>query len=221
MGKFMKYVQHVVLGAIIFCFFTFNTVGTAQTDPLDVTLSNVNQSMQKMTTFSAKFKQIKNFRILTSPMLLEGSIYINRTPFKLAWNIEKPIGYTAIISEDKLLQWDKETNHTKEYKFSDNPILGMIAKTYHDILLGDFSGISKECDISIDEPAYTINVIPKTNSNMSKAVSRIIFVFNKDFCYLVSISIDEPGGNSTIIDFSDIKLNSAIPEKAWIAGNDS
>lgn len=217
----MRYIQTVIIAFIMFCSMMLNALTTAQTDPLDDTLSKINESMREMSTFSAKFKQIKKFRILASPMLLEGSICINRTPFKLAWNIEKPIGYTAIISEDRLLQWDKETDRTKEYKFSDNPMLGMIAKTYHDILLGDFSRIAKECDITVDKQTYTINVTPQASTNMSKAVSKITFVFNKEFCYLVAISIDEPGGNSTTIDFSDIKLNSAIPEKAWIAGTDS
>ncbi len=218
----MRYIIQVLIAIIAFCTITLNAVTTSQTDVVvDGTLFQINESMKEMSTFSAKFKQVKKFRILASPMLLEGSIYINRSPFKLAWNIEKPIGYTAIISEDRLLQWDKETGSTKEYKFSDNPMLGMIAKTYHDILLGDFSRIVKECDIAVDKPAYTINVTPMANSKMSKAVSKITFTFNKDFCYLVAISIDEPGGNSTTIDFSDIKLNSAIPEKAWIAGNDS
>lgn len=218
----MRYIQTLIIAAITFFTISLNTlVATPQTDHAEDTLSQINESMKEMSTFSAKFKQIKKFRILASPMLLEGSIYINRSPFKLAWNIEKPIGYMAIISDDRLLQWDKETDSTKEFKFSDNPMLGMIAKTYHDILLGDFSRIAKECDIAVDKPAYTINVTPFPNSNMGKAVSKITFVFNKDFCYLVAISIDEPGGNSTTIDFSNIKLNSAISEKAWIAGNDS
>ena len=217
----MRYIQICAIAFIIFCCIPLSAVSTAKTDKVDDTLSQINKSMMQMSTFSAKFKQVKKFRILSSPMFLEGSIYINRSPFKLAWNIEKPIGYTAIISEDRLLQWDKETDSTKEYKFSDNPMLGMIAKTYNDILLGEFSRIAKECDISIDKPTYTINVTPLPNSNMGKAVSKITFAFNKDFCYLVAISIDEPGGNSTTIDFSDIKLNSVISEKAWIAGNDT
>lgn len=221
MGKFMRYRQTVFITFVIIYSIMFSSISAPQPNPMEETLAQVNESMKQMTTFSAKFKQVKKFRILASPMLLEGSIYINRSPFKLSWNIEKPIGYTAVISDDKLMQYDKETDQTKEYKFSDNPMLGMIAKTYHDILLGDFSGISKECDITVDKDAYTINVTPLSESNMRKAVSKITFVFNQDFCYLVSISIDEPGDNSTVIDFSDIKLNSIIPEKAWIAGNDS
>ena len=56
---------------------------------------------------------------------------------------------------------------------------------------------------------------------MIKAVSKLTFVFNKDFRNLTSISIDECGGNSTVINFNDIKINGIIPEKAWKTGNDS
>jgi outer membrane lipoprotein-sorting protein len=221
MDDFMNYRQTIIIAAITLCSIVFNTVTAARTKSDDDAFSQINQSTREMSTFSAKFKQIKKFRILTSQMVLEGSIYINRVPFKLAWHIEKPIGYTAIISEDRLLQWDKETDRTKEYKFSDNPMLGIIAKVYHDILLGDFSGIGQECDITVDKPACTVNVTPRAKSNMIKAVSKLTFVFNKDFRNLTSISIDECGGNSTVINFNDIKINGIIPEKAWKTGNDS
>ena len=221
MDDFMKYIQTIIIAAVSLCSIVLNAETDARTKAVDDAFAQINQSTREMSTFSAKFKQIKKFRILTSHMVLEGSLYINRTPFKLAWHIEKPIGYTAIISEDRLLQWDKETDRTKEYKFSDNPILGMIAKIYHDILLGDFARITQDCDVSIDKPAYTVNVTPQAKSPMSKAVSKIVFIFNKDFRNLISVSIDESGGNSKTIDFNDIKVNGTIPEKAWKTGNDS
>ncbi|MFA7230413.1 MAG: outer membrane lipoprotein carrier protein LolA [Victivallaceae bacterium] len=206
--------------ALVVCGIVLNAENPAAV-PVDAALAEVNLAMREMTTFSAKFKQIKKFRILTSNIVLDGSIYINRSPFKLAWHIEKPMRYTVIMSEDRLLQWDEETADTKEYKFTDNPVLEMVAKTYHDILLGDFSRLAGECDIVVDKPAYAIKVTPLAKSNMSKAVSQITFIFNQNFRHLLHISIVEPGGNSTTIDFSEIKINGAIPEKAWTAGNDS
>jgi len=221
MDDFMKYIQTVFIAAATLCSTALNAGTGEQTKAVDEAFAQINKSTREMSTLSATFKQIKKFRILTSHMVLEGSLYINRAPFKLAWHIEKPVGYTAIISEDRLLQWDRESDRTKEYKFSDNPVLGMIARIYHDILLGDFAAITRDCDVSVDTPAYTMNVTPQAKSAMSKAVSKIVFVFNKDFRNLISVSIDEAGGNSTTIDFNDIKVNGTIPEKAWKTGNDS
>lgn len=220
MDSSMKYILAVTIAAITLCSNALNGGNDVRTKDVDDAFAGINQSMREISTFSAKFKQIKKFRILTSHMVLDGSLYINRAPFKLAWRIEKPIEYAAIISEDRLLQWDRDTDRTKEYKFSDNPMLGMIAKIYHDILLGDFSRIAQDCDISVDKPAYTVKVTPQAKSSMGKAVSKIIFVFSKDFRNLISVSIDESGGNSTTIDFNDIKINGIIPENAWMTGND-
>jgi outer membrane lipoprotein-sorting protein len=221
MDELIRYLQTIFVTLIIFCNVNVSAENTKPAPDVDDTIAIINQATQNMSTFNAKFKQIKRFRILTNPMVIDGMIYINRTPFKLAWHIQKPISYSVIISDDRLLQWDNDSARAKEYIFSDNPVLGMISKTYHDILLGDFSRIAKECEISVDKRSNAINVTPFPNSNMSKAITKIIFVFNEKFQHLTSISIAEPGGNSTIIDFTDIRINDTIPDKAWMIGNES
>lgn len=217
MAEFMKYFRAAVMTALL----GWGVSLEAENAASEVTLSEINQSMRKMSTFSARFKQVKQFRILTSHIVLDGSIYISRSPFKLAWRIEKPMRYTVIMDENRLWQWDEETTHTKEYKFNDNPVLKMVSQTYHELMLGDFTRIAGECDIAIDSSSHAIKVTPRAKSNMSKAISQITFRFNENFRYLVHIAIAEPGGNSTTIDFSGIKINEPISEKAWIHGNDS
>lgn len=218
MAELMKYIGFTVIAILtLSCASAFAVEDAAVNNDA---LTEINKAMRQTATFSARFKQIKKFRILTSAIELDGHLYINRAPFRLAWRIEKPMLYTVIMNDDRLLQWDEETARTREYKFNDNPVLKVVSQTYHDILLGDFSQIARDCDITVVKSTYTIKVVPKAGSNMGKAVAAITFRFNENFHHLVRIDVIESGGNTTVTDFSDIKINEPIAENAWKTGND-
>ncbi len=187
----------------------------------DANLAEVKKQMSLMSTFSANFNQTKHFKILSSDIYIKGSIYIRKKPFSLAWIMDAPMRYKVIMTDNYLLQWDEESGNVKEYKFGDNPMLNMISRIYHDILIGDFTQISGESKITVDTTEFTIDIIPISGSEMSKAISKITFKFSENFRYLVHISIIEPEGNSTTIDFFDVNMNESIPAKVWLIGNDS
>jgi outer membrane lipoprotein-sorting protein len=212
--------QLIIAAVIVLFAFRPNALGASDSTTTNQTIAQIGQNTKLISTFRAKFKQIKTFRILKKQMILEGDIFINRAPFKLAWHIRHPILHSTLITDEQMLQYDSDSDHVKKYKYTDNPILSTIAKTYHDILLGDYSRLAAQCEISTEKDKNYIDFKPLAGSDMAQAVAKIRFLFNQDFTYLIGVVIEEPGGNSTKIDFSDIRINDVIPEKSWKIGND-
>lgn len=178
-------------------------------------LKSVRDASRQMKTFKATFRQVKKFKILSSAIELDGRIFIRRKPFKLAWTVTSPVRYKAIITDDELTQWDEDSGRTKTMEFDDNPMLQVMSKTYQDLLLGDFSRFSRECDIHVDKSNFTVRVTPRGDAAMSQFVSVISFHFVKGFKCVDRVFISEPAGNNTTIDFSDIEMNTPIPDSAW------
>ncbi|OGV37397.1 MAG: hypothetical protein A2020_15070 [Lentisphaerae bacterium GWF2_45_14] len=178
-------------------------------------LNDISRNMERVKTFSAEFEQVKKFKILMRPIRLNGRLYIQRKPFRLAWRVDSPVNCVTVMDADKLIQWDESSGCKSEISISSNPVLKTVTDTYRAMLLGDFSSFEKTCSIKFNSSRKSLTVIPRSDSDMGRFIDKIIFYFSPDLEYLEKIDISEIHENSTSILFKNISINKELPVSAW------
>lgn len=189
-------------------------VVAAATDSLD----EVHRNMQQMNTFSAQFTQIKKFNILSKPLLMKGRLFIQRTPFKLAWHIETPLRCSVIMDMEELRQWNEDSDDIQVIRMADNPVLKTVSDSYRTMLTGDFSSFNTTCKLELDKTTRILSLTPLPGSQMRQFIKMIQFHFAETYQYLNQIEIVEVNNNSTSINFNNASVNKALPDNAWSIG---
>ena len=178
-------------------------------------LDEINASMQRVETFSASFEQIKNFKILSSPLKLTGRIYIRRSPFKLGWHVDTPVVCLTVMDGDRLTQWEEGGKAVTEINMGDNPVLKTVADAYRGILTGNFSFFETNCRLSFDRSGRRLTAVAGKDSDMGRFISMIEFCFSENMDFLEKININEVNGGTTEIFFSKVLINQPLPSEAW------
>ncbi len=189
-------------------------VAATATDSLD----EIHRNMQQMNTFSAQFSQIKKFNILSKPLLLQGRLFIQRAPFKLAWHIESPLRCSVIMDMEELRQWNEDSEDISVIRMADNPVLKTVSDSYRTMLTGDFSSFNTTCKLELDKATRILTLTPLPGSQMGQFIKIIRFSFAEDYQYLTRIEIVEVNNNSTLINFNNVSVNKALPGNAWSIG---
>lgn len=179
-------------------------------------LDEISASMRRVETFSASFEQIKNFKILSSPLKLTGRIYIRRSPFKLGWHVDTPVVCLTVMDGDRLTQWEEGGGKAvTEINMADNPVLKTVSDTYRGILTGDFSFFEANCKLSFDKSGRRLTAVAGKDSDMGRFISMIEFYFSENMDFLEKININETHGGTTEIVFSKVLINQPLPSEAW------
>ncbi|MHB9140151.1 MAG: LolA family protein [Victivallaceae bacterium] len=181
-------------------------------------LDEIHRNMQQMNTFSAQFTQVKNFNILSKPLLLRGRLFIRRVPFKLAWHIESPLRCSVIMDMEELRQWNEDSEDISVIRMADNPVLKTVSDSYRTMLTGDFSSFSTTCKQELDKTTRILSLTPLPGSQMGQFIKAIRFRFAEDYQYLNQIEIIEVNNNSTLINFNNASVNKVLPDNAWSIG---
>lgn len=132
---------------------------------------------------------------------------------RLLWRADSPLRYVCIMTPDKLVQWDGESQKTLTVPASLFPWLGMLYKSQSAWISGDVSGLSKIFDISSSTDPHRMTLIPKEDS-VKKLFTKMEMTFNEDFTSVSSVVLREAGGDLLTIHFHDVKFT-RIPPELW------
>ena len=132
---------------------------------------------------------------------------------RLLWRADSPLKYVCIMSPEKLVQWDGESQKTITVSASLFPWLGMLYECQSAWISGDVSMLSKIFDISVSADSHGLVLIPK-EPKVKNLFSKMEMSFNEDFTAVSSIILHEAGGDLLTIRFHHVQYTS-IPPELW------
>jgi outer membrane lipoprotein-sorting protein len=168
---------------------------------------------KKVQSIRSSFIQEKNLAVLEEKIVSNGKFWFQREK-KVRIEYQKPFRYLMIINGDQILIRDDQ----KESKISthSNKLFQQINRIIVDCVNGaiidnkDF--VSK---IFQNEKMYLLEMTPTSKSTKEFFQKIIVLVDKKDWT-AVSIQLIEPGGDDTLIRFSDKALNEKIDEVLFV-----
>lgn len=134
-----------------------------------------------------------------------------RMPRYFKWEVVSPLKSTVVADGDNVAIWDEETNETVTMSLKDNPVAGGIWTQIDSFFMGRYDKLKKMYDIKlIKRSPLTLCFTPRSKP-LSTVMKNVTLTFAKDKRgrYLKRVLMRENGGDSTTIDFKNIKLRHA------------
>lgn len=166
----------------------------------------------EILTISSNFTQEKILSALTEKIVSTGTFRFKRDN-KVRIEYQKPFSYLMIMNGDRLLlRDDKKAN---EVNVRSNKLFQQINRIILDCIQGTILE-SKDFSTSVfeDKQSYLLEMTP-VGKGLREFFQNVVLVVEKSDYSVRKIEMNEPGGDQTIITFTDKKLNGPVPEEAF------
>jgi outer membrane lipoprotein-sorting protein len=173
----------------------------------------INLMAQNTNSIESDFVQVKDLSALTEKVTSKGHFRFRKENL-LRWEYTTPYKYMIVINKDKIVIRD-ETKTTR-YDMNSNKVF----KEINDLMIASVQGnILKSGKFRVvfleGEKDYKLELYPIAKG-MKESLQKINMYFDKAVSSVVKLEMVEPSGDSTLIDFTNKKLNGDIPESEFI-----
>jgi len=180
---------------------------------LESVLTEVQKRQKDVKSIEADFRQEKTLDLLAEPQVSEGTFaYVS--PDKVRWDYKSPARVVMLIADGRLTNWypDLKRADTLEVtRFQDRIFKYMGAGSAIDELSSYFNFRFTEKKGS---NAYRLDLAPKTKQ-IEQRVKSITIWIDRDTYLTNRIEYVEGDGDSTIYEFSNIRVNEPVDPKRF------
>ncbi|MFC1889998.1 outer membrane lipoprotein carrier protein LolA [Thermodesulfobacteriota bacterium] len=210
-----KIIRSIIAAWII----VLSLAANAHVDDLTIVLTRLEKNMMEVNSIETTFQQIKKLAIFKQNIEINGKVYMQK-PGKFAWHVFKPIKYSMVMNGSQMRQWDEETGTIQKVSLKKNPAFQAAFGQMRLWLSSSYLSMRSEYEIELrDEKPLVLEFVPLQNNLARNYIQSVTVTFREDERYIQSIAIVEIGGDSTLLNFLDIRLNHAIPDSAWRMGS--
>lgn len=208
-------------GIILLLFWLITGLGFAQNSKeMAVTgaqLSQLTQAIskahQQVKTLSANFTQEKTSTLFTEKMVQKG-VFCYQSPKQLRWEYKSPKALTLLFNDTKVtVLTDKGAINNP------NKMLNEMGKMIINTINGTNMSDNDNFDISYlknNQDGSYIAVLNPTNKKIKANYSSIRVILNGKNYLAEKVILNESNGDVTTITFSNMKINTTLPEGIFI-----
>jgi outer membrane lipoprotein-sorting protein len=182
---------------------------------LEEVLSRLEERVAGIETLKADFVQQKFLAILDDPLLLKGTIAMEK-PDLFSWKVREPLKYSMVIRGEVVRQWDEDTRRVEKISLSKNPVFAMAIHQMREWLSGAYRSMLGQYQVTIvDREPLSLEFVPRDTALAQEVIAVVTVEFDRDDRYIRRIDIREKEGDRTLITFSNTRLNAPIAPAAW------
>lgn len=160
---------------------------------------------------AAKFTQTRRLKDLDMEVVIRGSM-VSEKHGRLLWRVDDPVPSVTLITERKLLHWDKETGKVAELA-ADLPWLKLLRDSFTDCLSGDVGKLKRFFAVA-EVPPDKLKLTPLT-PELKQLYAGIELVVDLERDAIVELVLDEPSGDRMTIRFDAVRRDPELPESSW------
>lgn len=164
---------------------------------------------EEIKTIESDFVQEKSLSVLSNKIISRGHFCFKQDN-NIRWEYIQPYRYLIIISNNKI--YINDDQNQKQYDMQSNKMFQEMNKFISGCIQGDILKNDKDYKIGYYEDAksYYVNLIP-SSEKMRQMLQEVRIWFNRNDLTVMRITMMEPGGDYTKIEFINKLLNTDIP----------
>jgi outer membrane lipoprotein-sorting protein len=165
-------------------------------------------------SIESDFIQVKDLSSVMTEKITSKGHFCFKKENLLRWEYNTPYKYMIVINKDKIVI--KDEAKTTRYDMNSNKVF----KEINDLMIASVQGnILKSGKFRVTflegDKEYKLELVPLVKG-MKESLKRINMYFDKSVSSVIRLEMEEPSGDSTLIDFTNKKLNGDIPESRFI-----
>ena len=166
----------------------------------------------KINSIASNFKQDKTLTALTETITSEGTFNFKRTN-KVKLEYKKPFSYVMLMNGDKMIV--KDDGHENTVNLKSNKLFQQINRIVVDCIQGTILD-SKDFTSKVfeNQKEFLLEMTP-TSKNLKGFFQTIVLLVEKKDYSVDSIKMNEPSGDTTIITFTEKKINAPVPDEMF------
>lgn len=163
----------------------------------------------KINSITSNFKQEKTLTALTETITSHGSFNFKRAN-KVKLEYTKPFAYTMVMNGDKMQV--KDDGHENTVNLKSNKLFQQINRIVVDCIQGTILD-SKDFSSKVfeNQKEFLLEMTP-TSKTLKGFFQTVILVVEKKDYSVDSIKMNEPSGDTTIITFTEKKINAPVSD---------
>ncbi len=179
---------------------------------LDSILKEMDKRQKEIKDLRTNFSQEKALELLEEKLISRGKMKYKK-PDRMSWEYFKPDPLLMIIEGKKMWLYYPDMKVAEKYD------LAMAGET-----LGLFMGFGKSMDylkknyqirlLEKEKNFCSLELIPRKEEEL-RYVSRIVLWIDTKEYWPVKTKIFEPNGDTTLIEFKNIEINTEIPDSEF------
>jgi len=204
---------------IFFSGFLSSVIAEGKIEEAKEVLDLLEKEFRDVKSISADFAQVKKMSLFKRDINLKGRLMI-KFPQYFRWEVDEPVKTTVTADGDTIEIWDEETDKTQKVSTKSNPVVKNIWAQIDSWFMGKYAQLSKDYDIRLPrkpdnnkENSISVLVFIPKSEPLSAVVKSVTLFFsngNKDTSgrkYLNKVILIEKSGDSTIIEFKNVKIS--------------
>jgi outer membrane lipoprotein carrier protein len=214
--KFLSGISSLLL-MLLLPFSSYALSADDDVDQVKKALKSLEKEFKNIKSIASDFTQTKKMSLFNRNIILKGRLLI-KFPHYFRWEVDEPVKTTVTASGDSIKIWDEESGETQTTSTKNNPVVKNIWAQIDSWFMGKYLLLAKDYNISTLKNEETESDIPllvfKPKSKpLSVAVQSVTLYFEKATPetsgrqYLKRVILKEKSGDSTVIDFDNVKIS--------------
>ncbi|MEA3384983.1 MAG: outer membrane lipoprotein carrier protein LolA [Thermodesulfobacteriota bacterium] len=175
-------------------------------------IHDVEAKAATVKTLTCTLKQERHLAIFARPVIFQGRMALEK-PDKLRWEFTSPIASVLIFNGAKGLKCSGNSE-PQRFNLATDPIMQMVSKQIWTWVNGSYTTLQEQYHMVLLEPGPCL-VLTANDPKISRAISSVKISFNPDSLQPTTVRIQEPGGDHTVISFSNFILNQPLDQSLF------
>jgi len=206
----MKYLLLVLL--------IFMSPVLARADKLNDLLGKLRTAAAATETVTSPFIQEKYLEIFSEKLLSQGR-FAYRKPDQLRWELLSPVASGFILQGDKGERWNSLSHEKESFSVKKDPIMGMIARQLLAWAQVDLDWLQQRYRMElVTGDAIALKLHP-LDAGEAGFIDYLQVRFSADYSHVSEVLMVEQGGDSTLIRFTAVEINSPLPADTFQVPN--
>jgi len=201
----------VLASALIFAAAVVSAAAAESSSPsVRTALRDLGRESAKVHTLRARFVQEKHVAIVRDVLRSSGTFLLDKAG-RIAWDVSEPDRVRIVISKQGIFAGGKRVvgGDDAAAKFSPLPML----EGLNDIFAGVSEKTADAFDVTILD-RDRLRLVPRS-AQLAQWVSAIEITLGSAPRVPVRVKLEEPGGDSTEVRFTDVEVNPRLDDAAF------
>ncbi len=179
-------------------------------------LAELKLAAAETETLSSRFVQEKNLSIFAEKLLSQGR-FVFQKPDRLRWELLTPAASGFVLQGAKGERWNGLSREKSRFSVESDPIMGMIAQQLLAWARVDIDWLEKRyrLELQSSEPV-SLRLYP-LDPGEAGFIDYLQIQFASDRRHIAEVLMVEKEGDSTLIIFSDVEINTELPAGTFVA----
>jgi outer membrane lipoprotein-sorting protein len=214
MDRLIKMLKTLVLTSLLALLLGVSS-GYAQANDIAPLLAELTQAADTKT-LSSRFVQEKQLAIFAEKLLSQGR-FVYRAPDQLRWELLTPVASGFVLQGKRGVRWNSLSREQGNFSVDADPIMGMIAQQLLAWARVDIEWLQSRYRMELlsSEP-ISLRLYPR-DAGEAGFIEHLQILFAADRRHVAEVLMVEKEGDSTLLRFSDVAINTELPADAFVA----